>query len=352
MTDQLDITEPAMSEPKAYPTMPSTPGRRRSAKESNRNPSYEDEFNFLGIAFRYVATVELDDIERHPDSQARIRQSGMPVVQQYARKMKEGQIYPPVTLWQDGSEGYFLVDGNTRVAAKRRNGSGTTDAYILELGSKDEAVAISANLNTLNGAQLNRDELQRAMMAMTRIGLNNKTIARKLGIPASQVTRALAAEEFDKRAATQWPVADEVKEQLPRTMKSRINSVADDAVFADLAQLAVDAELTAKDVTPLLAGIKSAGSETDRRKVIADERTNRSGDIARVATGRTTKGSPILESTRSFGTLRKLVDDYTDPKQWVPANDDKRTEWLAVLEVVVPFLDRVREAYAANGHQQ
>jgi ABC-type uncharacterized transport system involved in gliding motility auxiliary subunit len=177
MSDHLVVIDD-LTPPQAMPT---TPSRRRSAKESNRNPSYEEEFAFLGIQYRYVATVELEDIERYPDSQARIRESGLPVVQQYARKMKEGQIYPPVTLWQDGSDGYFLVDGNTRVAAKRRNGTGTTDAYILDLADKDQAVTISATLNTLNGAQLNRDELQRAMMAMTRLGLTNKTIARKLG---------------------------------------------------------------------------------------------------------------------------------------------------------------------------
>ena len=346
MTDQLEVIDLAPA-----PTMPTSPSRRRSAKESNRNASYEEEFAFLGIPYRYVATVGLEDIERHPDSQARIRESGLPVVQQYARKMKEGQIYPPVTLWQDGSDGYFLVDGNTRVAAKRRNGTGTTDAYILELNDKDQAVAISANLNTLNGAQLNRDELQRAMMAMTRLGLTNKTIARKLGIPAAQVTRALAAEEFDKRAAVQWPVPEEVKDQLPRTMKARINTVADDAVFAELSNLVVDADLTSKDLTPLLSGISSAGSEADRIKVIADERQNRAADIARVATGRTVKGSPILESTRAFGTLRKLMEDYENPQQWVPASDDKRLEWSAVLEMLVPFLERVRAVYAiSNGH--
>lgn len=347
MSDHLVVIDD-LTPPQAMPT---TPSRRRSAKESNRNPSYEEEFAFLGIQYRYVATVELEDIERHPDSQARIRESGLPVVQQYARKMKEGQIYPPVTLWQDGSDGYFLVDGNTRVAAKRRNGTGTTDAYILDLADKDQAVTISATLNTLNGAQLNRDELQRAMMAMTRLGLTNKTIARKLGIPSAQVTRALAAEEFDKRAAVQWPVAEEVKAQLPRTMKARINTVADDAVFADLASLVVDADLTSKDLTPLLSGISTAGSEADRLQVIADERQNRAADIARVATGRTVKGSPILESTRAFGTLRKLMEDYAEPQQWVPANDDKRLEWLTVLDTIVPFLERVRAVYAtSNGH--
>ena len=261
--------------------------------------------------------------------------------------MKEGQIYPPVTLWQDGSDGYFLVDGNTRVAAKRRNGTGTTDAYILELGSKDEAVAISASLNTLNGAQLNRDELQRAMLAMTRLGLNNKTIARKLGIPAAQVTRALAAEEFDKRAALQWPVPDDVKDAAAAHDEGAHQPGRRRPVFADLAQLVVDAELTSKDLTPLLAGIDAAGSEADRRQGRSPTSgTNRADDIARVATGRTTKGSPILESTRAFGTLRKLMDELRQPEQWVPANDDKRHEWLAVLDVLVPFLERVRAVYA------
>ena len=350
MTNSLDTVErPATN----VATMPTSSSRRRSARESNRNASYEDEFTSLGVEFRYVASVELDDIERHPDSQARIRESGLPIVQQYARKMKEGQIYPPVTLWQDGSDGYFLVDGNTRVAAKRRNNMGTTDAYILELGDKDTAVAISASLNTLNGAQLNREELQRAMMAMTRVGLHNKTIARKLGIPAQQVTRALAAEEFDKRAATQWPVADDVKERLGRTMKARINTVADDKVFADLASLVVDAELGAKEVTPLLSSIKAAGSEAERIKVIADERINRAVDIDRVATGRTTKGTPILESTRAFGSLRKLMEDYQNPMQWVPASDEKRLEWMAVLDELVPFLERVRAVYAvSNGDHE
>jgi hypothetical protein len=79
---------------------------------------------------------------------------------------------------------------------------------------------------------------------------------------------ALAAEEFDKRAAVQWPVAEEVKAQLPRTMKARINTVADDAVFADLASLVVDADLTSKDLTPLLSGISTAGSEADRGAMI------------------------------------------------------------------------------------
>lgn len=323
-----------------------TPTRRRTARRENRHLPYEAEFDAFGIGYEYVGFIDLDEIERHPESQARIRMAGAGMVNQYAQKQRQGQTFPPVTVWADGAAGYSLLDGNTRVAAKRKNGTGNTDAYVLDIQSNEQAIAISAALNNLSGLQMNKDENRRAMMAMADLGHDPKFIAKKLGVPPADITRALSVRTFDERAE-RLEIEEEVISRIGKTMKSRIASLADDSVFAEFANLIVEAELQSKDITPLLEGIRTATSEKDRRKVLTDERKNRASDIQRVATGFTVNGSPILESTRAFGMLAKVKDAYPDPQAWVPASDEPRVKWLAALDMLVPFLSQVRDAYIA-----
>ena len=328
---------------------PPPPRRRRTARAENRFAPYEDEFKALGVKFEYVGVVDIAEIERHPDSQSRIRETGRAAINAFATGMKAGQVYPPPTIWADGTDGYSLLDGNTRVGAKTKLGIGTTDAYLVEVTDKDEAVTLSAVLNALNGNPLNKEERERAMMSMVRKGFDTKTISKKLGIPSSAITRAVAAQSYDERAE-RVGLDPDIADSVPKSIKSRIQPLADDAVFTELSKLFVEGDLTTTDLTPLLTDIKAAGSEADRLKVITDERSNRSEDIARISTGRSTKGSPVLESTRAIGILVKLMGRYPTPMSWVPASDDKRVEWGAQYDSVVPFLEQVRQAFHVENH--
>jgi hypothetical protein len=331
------------------PEVTTSPRKRRTARAENRFIPYEDEFKALGVRFEYAGVVDIAEIERHPDSQSRIRETGRAAITAMSVSMKAGQIFPPPTIWPDGVDGYSLLDGNTRVAAKRKLGIGATDAYIVEVDDKDDAVTLSAVLNALNGQPLNKEERDRAMMSMARKGFDNKTISKKLGIPTSAITRALASQSYDERA-DRIGLDPTIADAVPKSIKARIQPLADDAVFTALSALFVEGDLTSNDLTPVLVDLKAAGSEADRLKVISDERANRAADIVRVSTGRSTKGSPVLESTRAVGSLVKLMATHPTPMSWVPASEDKRIEWAAQYDVLVPFLEQVRVAFHAENN--
>ena len=87
-------------------------------------------------------------------------------VDQYAQAMCDGDVFPPVTVFHDGSE-YILADGFHRVMAASRNGSETIQANVCK-GTKSDALKFALSANSAHGLKrTNADKRRSVELALT-----------------------------------------------------------------------------------------------------------------------------------------------------------------------------------------
>ena len=320
---------------------------KRTAVQENRYAPYEAKMDANNIAYHYVASVPLEEIARHAETQARLRIAGTSTINTYAEKMRQGELFPPVILWEDGRDGYTLLDGNTRVAALHKLGRSHTDAYIVSgLEGDNEAIYVSSLFNTINGVSLSKEEILRAVQAGKALSnpYSDARLAKDLGIPASRISRITAVERFNERAG-QLGLATE----LPEDTKIALAPIVDDSVLRDLHTLALDADLKGKDIRPIVKDVSTKGSEAERLKVVADERKGLEPTITSVAAGRTTTAPPSKDSLMAFGRLHALMTKFPDVHQFVPVRPDTRDEWYPKLQSINVFVGQLVTAYEEAG---
>jgi len=323
---------------------------RRGAVSENRYPPYEAKLDAAGITYRYVASVPLDDITRYADTQARLRIAGTPVVNQYAEKMKQGELFPPLIIWENDRSDYCLLDGNTREMAYRKRGQTHTDAYIVtNLQSDNEAIYVSSLFNAISGTPLAKDEIIRAIRAAQQLTppMKDTRIAKDLGVSPSRVSRITSVMRFDERSERLG-----LATELPEDIKVILAPVTDDAVLADLHSLMLDADLKARDIKPIIKDIGEKGSEAERLQVVADERIALAPVIHAVSTGRTTAAPPARDSLMAFGRLYNLQSNFPNPADFVPVRQDTRDDWYPKLQEIHAWLATVITAYDNAGVTQ
>jgi hypothetical protein len=112
------------------------------------------------------------------------------VVEEYAAAMLEGAIFPPVTVFYDGTD-YWLADGFHRVAASEAAGRSSVGCDIRQ-GTRRDAVLYSVGANAAHGMRRTNDDKRRAVRVLLddaewsqwsdreiarRCGVDNKTVA-------------------------------------------------------------------------------------------------------------------------------------------------------------------------------
>jgi hypothetical protein len=104
--------------------------------------------------------VRLDSIEIYAGTQAR-QSINDERVDIYAERMTEGDIFPPVVLFHDGSV-YYLGDGFHRVLASERNGFIDIDAEVHK-GTQQDALWYAIGANKANGQAMTKGDLRHAV---------------------------------------------------------------------------------------------------------------------------------------------------------------------------------------------
>jgi hypothetical protein len=112
-----------------------------------------------------VKTLNLLNIRIDGGTQAR-EELNQEAVAEYAEKMRDGEVFPPVTVFFDGSE-YWLVDGFHRYFATKSNGKTSIDCDV-ENGTLKEAVRFSWKANSKRGLRLNPQDYKKIVLAMYR----------------------------------------------------------------------------------------------------------------------------------------------------------------------------------------
>ena len=157
-----------------------------------------------------MKTLNLLNIRIDGGTQAR-DQLNQETVAEYAEKMRDGEAFPPVTVYFDGSD-YWLVDGFHRYFATKSNGKTSIECDI-ENGTLKEAVRFSWKANAKRGLPLNSNDHRKIILAMLQDieakEWSNRKIAEYVGVSHSTVNRFKSS--LEQRSTDTKPVKDNHK---------------------------------------------------------------------------------------------------------------------------------------------
>jgi len=119
--------------------------------------------------------------------------------------MRDGEVFPPVTVYFDGSD-YWLADGFHRYFATKANAKASIDADV-ENGTQQEAKKYSWKANSRRGLRLNHDDFRNIILAMlsdeeTKTW-SNRQIAEWVGVSHSTVNRIKSSLEQSTSETTE-----------------------------------------------------------------------------------------------------------------------------------------------------
>jgi regulator of replication initiation timing len=119
------------------------------------------------------------------------------VVKEYAESMREGDVFPPITVFFDGSE-YWLADGFHRYFATKANSITSIEAEVKN-GTLDDAILFAFSANSKRGLSMTFEDNRNIIYAMLRhpewSKWTNTAIAKHIGVSSMTVGRVKATME-------------------------------------------------------------------------------------------------------------------------------------------------------------
>ena len=290
--------------------MPAATRNTRSTHPA-RSPQVEQMLKSRGLDYDFEANLAIDEIREVEGMQVRLpeHRAQKDQVTKYATAMKHGATFPAIVL----NEQFEKIDGNTRLEAKRKNGSDTIAAYIVYGVTALDARSLSVELNQSNGLAMTEVEIRNFIAGAISEGQHPevRTLARMTGVRELKIHRWIAETQFLNRAR-QAGITDRHLSVLPASTRAALNSVRLDSVFKALTVLAAEAKLSAAEVKKLVTQVNGAASEEDARQIVETERNTRADEIRAIASGfspdRKSKGS----AQHIGGLLRFDVDALLD----------------------------------------
>jgi hypothetical protein len=119
------------------------------------------------------------------------------VVKEYAESMREGDVFPPITVFFDGSD-YWLADGFHRYFATKANAFTSIEADVKN-GTLDDAILFAFSANGRRGLSMTFEDNRNIIYAMLRhpewSKWTNTAIAKHIGVSSMTVGRVKATME-------------------------------------------------------------------------------------------------------------------------------------------------------------
>lgn len=153
--------------------------------------------------------IEISAIRTDGGTQARLKLD-QDVVKEYAECMKDGDKFPPVTVFYDGSE-YWLANGFHRYFATKSNGELEIECEVKQ-GTLDDAVLYAFSADGRQGLSRSAEDNRNIIIRMIQHPVwgkwSNAEIAKHVGVSKMTVGRVKASLEKDKPAPTKKKYKD------------------------------------------------------------------------------------------------------------------------------------------------
>jgi hypothetical protein len=237
----------------------------------------------LGVRWEFDHSYPTPDVTRRVQIRATKHYAPNAQVSQYAAAMRNGDQFAPVVVTRDG----YLIDGNTRSEAARKNKFPTVHAIVLTNSWEGASDAVQQRLRTLgagfnvrNGRGIDRAEIADAIRAISaNEDYTASRIATLLGTTTSTVQGVIAEEKARSRAAR---LHIKLNGSVSTSQLRRLGQAPGlhDRPFAELARLVQDAGLTSTEMSELLKQIKAAPDDDAAVALIAEQREARAEQIA------------------------------------------------------------------------
>lgn len=157
-------------------------------------------------------------------TQARL-QLNQDVVKEYAEHMRDGEKFPPITVFHDGSE-YWLADGFHRYFATKANAQTSIEAEV-KTGTLDDAILYAFSANGRRGLKMSAEDNRKIIMTMLNHPEWSKwsmaEIAKHVGVSKMTVSRVKASMEEtpNESSVKKYKYKDEVREMDTEKLKTK-----------------------------------------------------------------------------------------------------------------------------------
>jgi hypothetical protein len=308
----------------------------------------------VGVKPKLVQEYDLTKVDPDERVQIRIDKNNAPreMVERFAAQMAFS-VFPPIVVTQDDR----TVDGNTRVAARRRREDRYCPALQIPISwdeSDDEMRTrleyLGLALNNSNGKALDRVERRRMVRDALELGMTTKQITATVGFPASVVNSI--RHEVEAEAKTRRVGKNElVDPDQPKLRDASLRALGratdlNDQPFAELAQLTADAAFNANEVSAMASAIREVGSDELALERIERERDANAQRIADLARG----GNGHPPAARVLRQRLGFIDSR-EAAALVETNRERMQDHLDAVEAAIEKLTEVaqlqREALAA-----
>jgi hypothetical protein len=183
------------------------------------------------------------------------------VVKEYAESMREGDVFPPVTVFFDGSE-YWLADGFHRYFATKANAFTSIEADVKN-GTLEDAILFAFAANGKRGLSMTAEDIRNIIYAMLRhpewSKWTNTAIAKHIGVSSMTVGRVKATME---------------KKDDESTIKKFIDKSGKESTV-DTSKLATKQKISKPDVT-------TAPNELEQKVSELSDQVNELGDTVNI----------------------------------------------------------------------
>jgi hypothetical protein len=270
-------------------------------------------------------------------------------VSKYAAAMARGDDFPPIVVTQDG----YLLDGNTRAEAARRNKFPYLPALILDKNYEGAPEAVlrrmhllGAGFNVRNGRGIDRAEQMSAVLAVgTGTDYDASRIAALLGVSSGFVNGVLSEQRARERADR---IGVHVNGSVPSSQLRRLGqSGLNDEPFVTLLKLTQDAGLSVGEINELIKKVKSAGSDAAAIEMLNHVREDRHDQIAEYAAVGKSRPAHSSQLRQRLGFVLGYEDNARALVELNPTLADTHTDVLtraiAVLTAALAFQEEKKD---------
>lgn len=304
------------------------------------------EIERLGFGWTEVSNYDLGKLDLSRRVQVRESNHYAPkdMVDQFVIQMSE-VAFPPPVVTSDG----WIVDGNTRVGARKVRKEKFTPAIVLDVNYESGATtikqktllhALAATLNQTGGLRLTAKEIREVATSLVELGWKTEQIGRAIGLRPSSVTqvkREIAA--VGKLGRVGMNANGELKGASLRALGTDNVVGLNDIPFRELATLAADAGFNASEITSTAKELRDIGSDTgavDRVTSLRDEMNERIQERKLTGIGK----PPVSRQLRQrLGFITKFVGRESElletSPQAIPMHIEALTTAIAVLTDVL-----------------